>query len=124
MPIVNGSESWDRWIKNPVPITMKFHFFSLNNTDYKSLDYIELEEKGPFVYDETRVKENIHRISDEFISYQEKRSYTHEPGKGRNENESITFINFPLLVSKSKYSLICLIFFDLGRFAKQNSFRY
>ena len=99
LPIVKGSESWDRWIKNPVPITMKFHFFSLNNTDYKSLDYIKLEEKGPLVYDETRAKQNIHQIDDQYISYQENRSYIHESGKGINETELITFINFPLLVS-------------------------
>ncbi|CAG2110749.1 unnamed protein product [Medioppia subpectinata] len=75
----NTSEAFERWQKTPVPLYMKFTFFVCKNADtYTNLSDIELEERGPYVYEETRLKQNITFYDDE-VSYLENKTYKFRP---------------------------------------------
>ena len=102
MPITDGSDAYDRWQKTPVPLYMKFTFFALKNANYTNLQDIEFVEKGPYVFKETRFKQNITFLDDDnLLSYLENRTYEFNAEmscKGCKENDSVTFINFPMMV--------------------------
>jgi len=82
---------------------MKYNFFIVNNSEtLKSLDDIVLVEKGPYVYNEYRNKQNItYEDNDNRVSYRENKTYVFNKelsGKGLDENDEFDFINFPNLV--------------------------
>ncbi|CAG2168048.1 unnamed protein product [Oppiella nova] len=101
VPITDGSDAYDRWQETPVPLYMKFTFFELKNTNYTNLQDIEFVEKGPYVFKETRFKQNITFLDDDnLLSYLENRTYEFSAKmscKGCKENDSVTFINFPMM---------------------------
>ena len=92
----------------PVPLTVKFHIFELNNTDnYTNLSDIQLIERGPYVFKETRTKEDIVFYTDQnnesVASYRERRQYKfNEELSNGSYDDNITFINLPLLVFNTK----------------------
>jgi hypothetical protein len=60
LPLNNGSDSFDRWRENKVPVYLKFYVFHLNNSNYNhNLSNIKLVERGPYVFEEKRFKDNI-----------------------------------------------------------------
>ena len=100
MPLINDTDAYKRWAETPVPLRMKFHFFNVKNADnYSSLDDIEFEEKGPYVYHEKRFKQNVEDHG-ELISYRENKTYTFqkEGKEGLDESDELTIVNFPVLV--------------------------
>ncbi|XP_054163071.1 platelet glycoprotein 4-like [Oppia nitens] len=102
MAILKDTDAFDRWKETPVPVYMKYNFFILDNSDnYNSLNDIVLKEKGPYVYKETRIKQNISISLDwEHISYREKKTYEFVPEKSCQkckEEDYVNVINFPLL---------------------------
>ena len=106
--MINGTDAYERWRKIPVPIQMKFYLFELNNTDnYTNLDDIQLVERGPYVFDETREKEDIYfhtnHNNESVVSYRERRKYSFREDLSVGQyNDNITFINIPLMV-KNKF---------------------
>jgi hypothetical protein len=109
LPLNYGSDAFKRWREIEVPIYMKFHIFNLTNIDYnKNLSNIKLEEKGPYVFQEKRTKENIEYFENDkkqfLLKYRERKVYTFNEklSPGLSLNDSITFINLPFLVCFSK----------------------
>ncbi|CAG2104540.1 unnamed protein product [Medioppia subpectinata] len=96
----NTSEAYERWQKTPVPLFMKFTFFVCRNADtYTNLSDIELEERGPYVYEEIRFKQNI-TVYDDEISYLENKTYKFRPDlskHGLSEDDNVTIVNFPMM---------------------------
>ncbi len=87
-----------------MPIYMKFHIFHLSNDYKKNLSNIKLVEKGPYVFEEKRTKENIEYFENDknefLLRYRERKVYTFNEELSANFslNDSITFINLPFLV--------------------------
>lgn len=83
---------------------MSFNFFDLaNEGDFKNLSDIELEQKGPYVYEETRTKHNVeYKDNGSLLAYNDYKIYEFNAqlSKGLAEEDAITFINFPTLVSR------------------------
>jgi hypothetical protein len=105
LPLNYGSDAFKRWREIQVPVYMKFHIFHLTNTDYnKNLSNIKLEEKGPYVFEEKRIKENIEYFENDekkfLVRYRERKVYSFKPELSGNLtlNDSLTFINLPFLV--------------------------
>ena len=82
---------------------MKYHFFELNNTDYTSLDDIQLVERS-YIYDETRFKQNIIR-KDHLLQYRENRSFTFRVNQQNDENKETHFINIAIMVTLTNFIL-------------------
>ena len=89
LPIVKTSETYETW-SNPgkLPVTMVFRFFDIKNSlDAKASNASDdkpleeggkpiVEEKGPYVYRETRIRSNINHNEDETeLTFQEKTEY-------------------------------------------------
>jgi hypothetical protein len=109
LPLNYGSDAFKRWREIEVPVSMRFHIFNLTNTDYnKNLSNIKLEDKGPYVFEEKRTKENIEYFENDkkqfLLKYRERKVYTFNEklSGGLSLNDSITFINLPFLVCFSK----------------------
>jgi len=99
-----GSDIYEKWLKIPVPIRMKFTYFNVTNAaelqdgfgDVKPI----LKEVGPYSFNETRVKEVLGRNEKkDTIVY---RAYTtfhydKETSVG-DENDVVTILNMPLYV--------------------------
>ena len=83
---------------------MKFYLFELNNTEsYTNLDDMKLRERGPYVFDESRTKEEVVFYSNEnnksVVSYRERRKYQFREDLSVGKyNDNITFMNVPILV--------------------------
>ncbi len=105
MPLNNGSDSFDRWRENKVPVYLKFYVFHLNNSNYNhNLSNIKLVERGPYVFEEKRFKDNINYFINDrnefLLSYRERKIYTFNDklSKGVSLNDRVTVINLPFLV--------------------------
>jgi len=87
-----------------VPVYIKFHIFHLSNDYKKNLSNIKLVEKGLYVFQEKRTKEDIEYFENDkkefLLRYRERKVYTfNEKLSGSlSLNDSITFINLPFLV--------------------------
>ncbi|CAG2166200.1 unnamed protein product [Oppiella nova] len=101
VPITEGSDAYDRWQKTPVPLYMAFRFFTIKYTNFTSLEDLQFQEKGPYVYKEERSKVNVNFTDDgNQASYYEHKVYSfseEKSCKGCKESDNITFINFPIL---------------------------
>jgi len=76
--LVEGTETWNKWLNNPVPVYLKFTFFNITNPravleGQKPI----LVEVGPYVYKELRNKtvNNIDHDRDT-VSYNQKILHT------------------------------------------------
>ncbi len=80
LPLNYGSNAFKRWREVQVPVYMKFHIFHLSNDYNKNLSNIKLVERGPYVFEEKRTKENIEYFENdkkEFLfKYRERKVYT------------------------------------------------
>jgi len=133
LAIVPTSKTFEPW-SNPgkLPVTMEFRFFNIkNNLDTKSSGEstdtpVEeggmpiVEEKGPYVYRETRVRSNV-SFNDEQteLSYSEKTKFVFdEKASAGKEDDMIYGLNMPLLtvfgllgqIDPSKAIMVKIIF--------------
>ncbi|CAG2174827.1 unnamed protein product, partial [Oppiella nova] len=101
--IVNNSDAFKNWQTIPLPALMKFHIFSPKNADtYTSLADVELEARGPWVFEEWRSKEEIrfHRNerNDSLVSYRERKRYVFRSDLSKATlEEDVTFVNAPVM---------------------------
>jgi len=110
----NGSEAFERWRETSVPIFMKFHFFehySTNDTE-DTKDGYKVRERGPYVYEERRVKHVMARHEDEdLVQYREEKSFVFRSDLSTgHESDLINMVNLPILVShfsSNSYSIEC-----------------
>ena len=134
MSLINGTDAYDRWQKLPVPVFMKFFVFELKNTDtYTNLTDIQLTERGPYVFEESRNKENIvfykNDNNESVASFRERRQYKfrEDMSIGRYD-DNITFINLPLLVINRYLNILIVdllitltLFVCLGGYLQSNT---
>ena len=102
---MNGTNQFENWQNIPITISIKFNFFELTNPDnYTNLDDIKLVERGPYVFDETRNKEEIEFYyndkNESLVSFRERRRYKFRKDLSVGHyDDNITFINLPLMVT-------------------------
>ncbi|XP_063972370.1 sensory neuron membrane protein 2-like [Diachasmimorpha longicaudata] len=99
IPLVNGTEAYDRWKITPVPIIYKVYFFNVTNPDgvmngNKSL----LREVGPYIYKQHRSKFNITQDGDT-LSYNEYHSFEFDANASYplTDTDAIHIVNLPLM---------------------------
>lgn len=101
LPLINGTEAFNNWMKPPVPIYFNVYLFNyLNAKEIMSKDGItpHVIEMGPYVYRETQEKFAI-QIENGTISYRERKSYTFVPEKSSgSENDTLFTPNIPAVV--------------------------
>ncbi|XP_054159977.1 uncharacterized protein LOC128958187 [Oppia nitens] len=101
--IVNTSQNFKNWKEVPLPALMKFYVFVLKNPQtYTNLEDVELEERGPWVFEEWRSKEQINfftgPLNESLVSYRERRKYIFKPDLSSGTfDENLTFINAPMM---------------------------
>ncbi|XP_023016535.2 protein peste isoform X2 [Leptinotarsa decemlineata] len=66
-----GNTAYDVWIKNPVPLTLKFHMFNWTNPEdiYNTSTKLKFQELGPYVYRETKEKVNVTWNANETVTF-------------------------------------------------------
>ncbi|CAG7726054.1 unnamed protein product [Allacma fusca] len=99
--LVNGTQTWERWSDITTPIFMNIYIFNTTNPDEVSEGGKPvLEEFGPYVYEEKRVKIDIElNEANNTVSYRQPIKYFFRPdlSNGTEEDEFIV-INMPLVV--------------------------
>lgn len=72
-----GTEQYDRWVVIPQPLNFKVYIWNVTNVDAVQAGGIPiLQEVGPYVYTQTRRKENIRFTRDEErVSYYQMQNY-------------------------------------------------
>jgi len=109
--LVEGTETWNKWLNNPVPVYLKFTFFNITNPravleGQKPI----LVEVGPYVYKELRNKtvNNIDHDRDT-VSYNQNITYIFEPDMSEGHTED-DLVNIPngafMIVSTVLFSLL------------------
>lgn len=99
----NGSETYKNWLEPPVPLYVHVYVFNITNSDEfsKGSENLEVDEVGPFVYQETRSK-NIYEELDSTITYEARNFYEFVPSMSvMKDDVSMTTVNVALLVSFS-----------------------
>ncbi|XP_022900295.1 sensory neuron membrane protein 2-like [Onthophagus taurus] len=95
--LIEGSEAYERWEETPVVMKFKVHIFTVTNPD----DVIaggtpKVEEKGPYVYDLYRKKEDIAFIEeDDAYEYIQNTyfEFNKDESQGLTEEDEITVLN-------------------------------
>jgi len=78
--LVPTTELYRDWLNPPFDIYMKFYIYTLRNgEEFENGSKPLLEEIGPFVYKEVRIKEDIRDNMNYTISYKDRRYYTFVP---------------------------------------------
>lgn len=100
--IKEESVSFEMWKKPPPKALVKVYIFNYTNVDeYEegTADKLHLEEKGPYVYEESMERVNV-KFNGSFVSYQIKRGYKFMPelSKGR-QNDRVVVPNLLTLSS-------------------------
>merc|ERR550519_396753 len=93
---------YENFVEPMVPVLMKFRFWHVENPDeIKNGSLPKLTEKGPYVYEETRIKENItFQDDDQFINYGLYKQWDYRADlscKGCSEDDEVTILNMPLI---------------------------
>jgi lysosome membrane protein 2 len=79
--IVEGTETWDKWVEAPYPVYLRFFIFNFTNpTAIEDGEKPNLVEIGPYVYRERRVKVDIELDTDtETVAYRQPIDFFFEP---------------------------------------------
>ncbi|RWS24708.1 Lysosome membrane protein 2-like protein [Leptotrombidium deliense] len=100
VPLVKGTDSFEKWENSPVPYYMKFYIFDLTNRqEYQNGGKANVTQRGPYVFKEVKQKK-IANISNDGanIVYQEVKSYYFiEKLSNGTLDDQITFINIPAI---------------------------
>lgn len=97
-----STELYDNWLNIPVDVYMSFYLFDLKNAEEfeKNGSKPVFAEIGPFVYKETRIRENITSNANMTLSYTERRQYHFVPElSAYNESYEITTLNLATMTS-------------------------
>ncbi|CAH0548831.1 unnamed protein product [Brassicogethes aeneus] len=100
--IANNTDTFSLWEKPPVPAIIKLYIFNYTNVDdYENrfVDKLNVEEVGPYVYEEILERVNVQFHDNDTVSYQEKRSYKFRPelSLGRKQSDQLVVPNVPLI---------------------------
>ncbi|KAF5276711.1 hypothetical protein FQR65_LT16238 [Abscondita terminalis] len=102
----NASATYPIWKGPLIKTYVKVHVFNYTNVrEYESRLHrkLRVEEVGPYVYEETLERVNVHFHQNGTVSYQEKRDhkYRKDLSVGRESNETVVVPNLPLLGAAS-----------------------
>ncbi|OXA64156.1 Scavenger receptor class B member 1 [Folsomia candida] len=99
--LYNNTDAWRSWQDSPSPYYLRVYFFHLQNPeDVAKGQKPKLMEKGPYVYMETRWKEDItYDKGNDTLLYKQMRKYAFLPEMSdpNKEEDMITTINIPLV---------------------------
>ena len=107
LKLEEGTEAWDGFVEPPVPVYMQFRFFNVTNPDkIKEGEKPIVNEVGPYVYVETRRKEDIFAVGNDQINYAQYYAYSFDEAKtqefgctGCKDTDEITVINPFVLIA-------------------------
>jgi len=105
LPLVNGTSAFAKWSNIKVPLHIKFYIYNITNPDdFLSGSKPVFKEQGPYVYDQTLTR-RIHgwEANETLINYETIKNFkfNRELTKPNSLNDTVTILNFPLLVSTS-----------------------
>ena len=114
MQLRNGTRTWERWSNVTTPVFLKIYIFNTTNPEEVAEGgKPKLEEFGPYVYQQKRLKVDL-RLSDNDtkVAYKQKtRNFFRPDLSNGTEQDRFTILNIPLLSLTSKGA-------DLGFFAQ------
>ena len=134
MKLTPGSEAYETWLNAPAPVYINFYFFNVTNAQQfidKSVAP-NVSQIGPYVYREIRNKTDIELINaGATLRYRQQKLFVFDANKSHgSENDVLTTVNIPLVVSQLSLPLIrqpdirrdclklcCCTFFFLSFFA-------
>jgi len=97
LEVVPGSISYDIWRVTPMPIVLSFHLYNLTNPKEfeKGKELPNVEEVGPYVYNEYHEKVNITFHPNDTISFFTRKWWVFDPvaSGNRSEEDPICFLN-------------------------------
>ena len=103
------------FIAPPVPIFMQFYFFNVTNPeDVLYGDMPDLQQIGPYTYEETREKYDlIWEEGGETVTYKQNKTFFFRPdlSPGLSEDDMITTLNAPMVSLASKMDKSSLLDF-------------
>ncbi|CAG7838605.1 unnamed protein product, partial [Allacma fusca] len=98
----NGTETWKKLTNITLPVFFNVRMFNITNPDaLETGDKFVLEELGPYVYEEKRVK-NITKTDEEedTVTYFETKTYFFRPDLSNgSESDLVNSINYPFLAA-------------------------
>ena len=84
------------WLQPPNEIYIKYYFFHVNNPDdIKSGGKPNLTEVGPYIYKETRIKQNVVPLGDDELVYGQYVKYDFDLKRTENEGCTHPLTNLP-----------------------------
>ncbi|KAG5877695.1 hypothetical protein JTB14_018168 [Gonioctena quinquepunctata] len=103
--MTNNSDSFKMW-KNPTPKALYsiyiFNYTNVNEYQDGVERKLNVQEVGPYTYEENIERVNVQFIDEERISYQEKRSYKFLPNLSMGKQlDQVTVPNIPLISGSS-----------------------
>lgn len=102
-----GTEVLDMWADPPFPITMSVYIFNVTNpNEVEAGEMPNLVEVGPYIYKETRIKEQLTHNDPEnpkgTIQYKERKTWYWVPDETpgtKDQEDKVNVINIPFVVS-------------------------
>ena len=87
LELVEGTKGYEVWLEPPNDIYIKYYFFHVNNPqEILQGGTPNLTEVGPYVYQETRKKQNVVPLGDDELLYGQYISYHFDAEKTQSEN--------------------------------------
>ncbi|CAH2091641.1 unnamed protein product [Euphydryas editha] len=102
LQIQNSSVMFEKWRELPIPLKFKVYLFNVTNAeDVNNGAKPILNEIGPYVYKEYRVKRILGYGENDTIRYMLKKTFyfDQEASGGLNENDEVTVINYSYLAA-------------------------
>ncbi|XP_071055286.1 sensory neuron membrane protein 2-like [Onthophagus taurus] len=102
----NGTVQFTRWKEMPFPITIKVYFFTIKNSDIlkrvsaiEDIQRIEVEQIGPFIYRQSRYRDNVEYDEDKDTLLYFKNTFFEfdEKANTLSLDEMIYTLNVPLM---------------------------
>jgi len=97
------SEAYNTWLSPPAPVYINFYFFDVTNSQQfiDNLTRPHVRQLGPYVYREIRNKTEVQLINGgATLRYRQQKWFVFDANRScGSENDLITTINIPLVVS-------------------------
>ena len=96
LELVEGTKGYEVWLEPPTEIYIKYYFFHINNPEeILQGGKPNLTEVGPYVYKETRKKQNVVPLGDDELLYGQYISFHFDSEKTKSENCIHPVTNLP-----------------------------
>ncbi|CAH1156005.1 unnamed protein product [Phaedon cochleariae] len=96
MVLKPNNKAFDIWVKNPVPLTLKFHIFNWTNPEdiHNATVKPRFVELGPYYYVETKEKTNITWNANDTISFKHLKTWWYDQSRSNGSlSDPFTTIN-------------------------------